>query len=331
MTFLKKIYQFVDKYIIIVLIFLISLNASLLYWYQRGEVKEMDKPRYHFYFVGQNLVDPFWKEILRGVEDASSKFNVVVEHNAPRFNNPMEELRYLDIAITSKVDGILTHAANNKQTTDLINKGYKIGIPIITMENDNKNSNRHSFIGTNSFVLGQQAAQLMIEATGGVANIAIIVSGDMELDTASQNLKISGFLSTIKEHVGMEVSQIYTSQMGILSAEEITQSIINTKSDIDAIFTASVVDTLGAAQLIVDRNRIGNYTLVGYGDSEIILRYISMGIIYGTVMSDPYQMGYQGVKALIDIKESNYVSSFIDTGVKVITLENLDEYQQEND
>ncbi len=331
MNTLKRIYTFLSKNIIIILLLLIIANSSFLYFYQRDDSKEPDKPQYHFYFVGQNLVDPFWREILRGAEDAATEFNVVVEHNAPRFNNPQEELRYLDIAITSRVDGIITHANSSIDSTELINKGYSLGIPIVTIENDNKNSNRNSFIGTNSFVLGKEAAQLMVKATGGRANIAIIVSSDVELDTASQNLKINGFLSTIKEYPNMQVSQVYTSQMGILSAEEITQTIINTQPEIDAIFTASMVDTLGAAQLIVDRNRISDYTLIGYGDSQNILRYISMGIIYGTVMSDPYQMGYQGIKALINIKENNNVSTFIDTGVNVITQENLHEYQKEND
>lgn len=331
MSRISKLYQFINKHIIIILIVLISVNSVFLYFYQREDVKEPDKPLYHFYFVGQNLVDPFWKEILRGVQDAATEYGVVVEHNAPRFNNHHEELRYLDIAITSKVDGIITHASTGAEVTSLINRGYAKGIPIVTIENDSKNSNRSAFVGTNSFVLGKEAAQLMIKATEGVANIAIIVSSNLELDTASQNLKLNGFLTTIKDFPEMKVSQVFTSQMGILSAEEITQSIINNHPDIDAIFTATVVDTLGTSQLIVDRNKIGDFTLIGYGDSENILRDISMGIIYGTVMSEPYEMGYESVKALINVKENNNVSTFIETGVKVITMENLYEYQQEND
>ena len=123
----------------------------------------------------------------------------------------------------------------------------------------------------------------------------------------------------------------YTSKMGILSAEEITQSIINSGESVNAIFTTNSVDTLGSAQLIVDRNKVGSVILVGYGDTINILRYIEKGIIYGTVMSDPYKMGYESLKALNDIKEKNNVSTFIDTGVKVITYDTLSEYDQTAD
>ncbi len=329
---MKKLILFIRSNVITILLILITINSVFLYRLQREEKPFLsEKPRYHFYFVGQNSVDPYWKEIRRGVEDAAAAYNVVVEFNSPRFNNPEEELKYLDIAIGARVDGIITHISNGVDSTELINRGYQEGIPIVTMENDNKNSNRNAFIGTNSFLLGKEAGQLMIEATEGKAKVAIIVNSDLDLDTASHNLRINGFLSAIKDYPDMQVVEVYTSQMGILSAEEITQNIINSQPEVDAILTTSSVDTLGAAQIIVDRNKVGSIALVGYGDLENILRYITMDIVYGTVISNPYQMGYEGIKALIGIKENNNVSTFIDTGVQVITGKNIDQYENQRE
>jgi len=329
MKALKKCSHFLKRSIIFILIILITISSIFLYLLkkEKNEIVTI-KPNYHFYLIAQNSVDPFWKEIKQGAESAAKNYNVVVEFNAPRFNNPKDELKFLDIAIVSNVDGIITHVSSGFDFTQLINNAYEKGIPVVTIENDDKESSRNTFVGTNSFLLGKEAAKLMIEATGGIANIAIIVSNDYELDTVSQNLKINGFLSTIKDYPNMKIAKIYTSKMGILSAEEITQSIINSKQNINAIYTTNSVDTLGSAQLIVDLNKVGNIQLVGYGDTEGILRYIRNGIIYGTVMSDPYRMGYESVKALIDIKEKNNVSTFIDTGVKVIKKDNLDEYER---
>ncbi|ABR48968.1 periplasmic sugar-binding protein [Alkaliphilus metalliredigens QYMF] len=319
----------VTKYLIFILVFLICVTGILLLWLRSSKVTIFtENPRYHFYFVGQNAVDPYWKEIRQGAEQAARDHNVVVEFNAPRFYSPEEELKYLDIAILSEVDGIITHVSSGEDFTTMINKAYYGGIPVVTVENDDKISNRAAFVGTNGFLLGTEAGKLMVEATGGKANIAIIVSNNFEPDAASQNIRINGFLSELKEYPDMEVVQTYTSRMGILSAEEITQSILNGGKDIDAIFTMTSVDTLGSVQLIIDQNKVGEITMIGFGDAESTLRYIEKGIIYGTVMSDPYRMGYESVQALIDIKEKNNVSSFIDTGVKVIKRENLHEYEE---
>ncbi len=314
--------------ILIMLLILCTAAAATLYWLQREEADVLQAtPQYHFYFIGQNSVDPFWREVRLGVEGAAKDFNVGVEFNSPRFNNPQEELMFLDIAVLSEVDGIITHVANGADFNEQINRAYSIGVPVVTIETDANDSDRSTFVGTNSFLLGKEAARLMIKATSGMANIAVIVSSDLEKDAVSENLKLNGFLSTINDYPNMRVVEIFSSQMGILSAEEISQTIIKDYPEVDAILTTNSVDTLGAAQLIVDQNRVGEVVLVGHGDTTNILRYIRNGIIYGTVMSDPYKMGYESLKALVDIKEDNNASTFIDTGVKVITEENLLEFE----
>lgn len=316
------------NYIIALLLIFILITGFIFYKIQTyDQITTLNQPKYHFYVISQSSADPFWKEIRLGIEKAAKQNNVAVEFNSPRFNNPEEELKYLDIAVISKVDGIITHVPPEANFTEAINRAYQKNIPVVTVENDDMNSNRNAFVGTNSFQLGKEAGNLMIEATNGKAKIGIIVSNDYDLDEVSQNLKINGFLSTIKSHQEMEVVKIYSSRMGILSAEEITQSILKDHPEINAIYTTNSVDTLGCSQVIVDSNKVGAVTLVGYGDTENILRYIGKGIIYGTVMSDPYKMGYESIKALIDIKEKENTSTFIDTGVKVITMKNLQEYE----
>lgn len=325
-TLKEKFFKLLDK-VIIVSIIAISISGFLLYKFQTAQKPIFAKvPEYHFYMVGQNSVDPFWKEIKMGAMEAAKYYNVALEFNAPKFNNIQEELKYLEIAIFSKVDGIITHVANNEEFVNLIEEAYKEGIPVITVENDAKDSKRQAFIGTNSFHLGEEAAKLLAKATKGKANIAIIVSNDYQLDSVNQNLKINGFLDAIKNYPEMKVVRVYTSKLGTLSAEEITQSIISGKDKINAIYVTDSVDTIGTAQVVVDFNKVGEITVVGYGDTPDILRYIEKGVIYGTVMSDPYKIGYESVKAMVEFKKKNTVSTFVDIGVNVITKENVNEY-----
>lgn len=329
MKTLNKFFLAVKNNIILILIIMIAALGIYLYKLQRTDKPIFIKsPVYHFYMVAQNSVDPFWKEVMLGAMDAAKYYNVAVEFNAPKFNNIQEELQYLDIAILSKVDGIITHVSSDAEFTNLIDEAYKQGIPVITIENDAKDSKRLSYIGTNSFQLGEEAGKLMIKATKGKANIAVIVSNDYQIDTVSQNLKINGFLNAIKDYPDMKVVKVYTSKLGTLSAEEITQSIVSSNQNIDAIYTTDSVDTIGTAQVVVDFNKVGNIEIVGYGDTQDILRYIDKGIIYGTVMSDPYKMGYESVKSMVEIKDKNNVSTFVDTGVNIITKSNLNEYMK---
>jgi ribose transport system substrate-binding protein len=332
MNGLSKLLKFLYRHAIFILALMIIITSLVFWGIQKSDLKAFtSRPRYHFYFIAQNSVDPFWNEVRQGVEQSADDNNVVVEFIAPRFNNPQEEFKYMDIAIASEVDGIITHAPNGIDFTDIIDKAYDKGIPVITIENDASESKRYAFVGTNSFVLGKEAAKLLIEATGGKANIAIISNSDLDQGSIEHNLKMNGFISTLKDYPDMKVLKNYTSKMGILSAEEITQTIIDSKDNINAIFTVSTGDTLGSAQLIVDRNRVGSMVLVGYGNSEEIIRYIEKEIIYGTVISDPYKIGYESVKTLVDVKDGKSIPTFIDTKVKVITKQMLEKKLENQD
>lgn len=327
----KKLVDFINRQAILILI-IANLAASLLLMYTKNDREQtvFAKPLYHFYFITQNSTDPFWREVIMGANKAAKDNNVVIEFCSPRFNDPKEQLKYLDIAILSKVDGIITHVPTTGDFTSLIDRAFFKGIPVITFENDDNKSKRYSFVGVNSFEVGKKAAELMIKATGGRANIAIITSNDLNQDLVENNLKMNGFFSAIKDYPEMKVVKTYTSKMGILSAEEITQKIIDSQEKINAIFTVSSADTLGAAQLIVDRNKVGEIILVGYGGSEEIIRYIDKEIIYGTISSDPFQMGYESVKALIDIKSSKNVPYYINTELKVLTKETIEEFKKKS-
>lgn len=304
---------------------LLALNALLIWQRQDITPVAKDIPKYHFYVIFQNSVDPFWDEVRRGVEDAARQYGAAVEFQAPRFNNWSEEGQYLDIATLSGVDGIITHAANDPLFIELINKADDQGIPVVTIENDAKDSRRRTFVGSDSSVLGRQAGDLINEATGGQAKIAVIMSSDSQKDSVTQNVIVDGFLRSLGDKPGMEVEKIYTSKLGILSAEEITRSIINTK-DVNAIFCVDTVDTIGVAQTLVDFNKVGEMTVVGYGVTSEIIRYIDKGVLYGTVMGDPYRIGYESLRSLVQIKENQETPDFVDTGVNFITRSNLQMY-----
>jgi len=328
MNTLRNIYRFLYRQAILILLILIFGASIVLFYSSKEDVKlPVSKPTHHFYFIAQNSVDPFWEEVIKGVEKSAKDNNVVVEFYAPRFNDPQEELKYIDIATISKVDGLITHVSNKVSFTDYIDKAYNNKIPVITFENDDSESKRNAFVGTNNFIIGRQAAKLLVEATDGKANIAVISNNDLDQSSIENNLKMNGFMSILKEYPQMKIIKTYLSQMGTLSAEEITQTIIDSRNEINAIFTISAADTLGTAQFIVDRNKVGNIILVGYGSSEEILRYIDREIVYGTVASDPYKMGYESLKALVDIKAGKSVPTFIDTEVKIITKKNLDTFR----
>lgn len=286
------------------------------------------KPKYHFVVIKPNIDDYFWNGIKKGIELAARDLNVAVELETSSFNNTDEQIMYLNIAIASKVDGIIINAVNDKLITPYINKAERLNIPVVTIENDAKDSKRKAFISTINFEAGVKAGNMLIEATDGKANVAIIMNkypGNEE--NVSENLKIQGFEDTVKKQKGISIVAKLVSDNGVFGAEDVTQKVLSKYGDVNTIFCLSSRDTIGAAQVIVDQNKVGKVTIIGYGDSGDILRYIENGVIYGTIVSDSVKIGYDSIKNLTEIKENKNVSIFIDTGLYKVTSKNIKEYK----
>lgn len=78
----------------------------------------------------------------------------------------------------------------------------------------------------------------------------------------------------------------------------------------------------------MDLNKVGQITIIGYDDAPEILRYIEKGVIYGTVVANPYEIGYESIRSLVEIKKNRMTSTYVDTGAKVVTCCNIEEYMQ---
>lgn len=284
------------------------------------------KPEYHFVVIAQNM-DSFWQSVREGCIAAAEDFNVAVEFNAPRLTNLEEQMRYLNIAIASRVDGIITHVLDEGKFTPLIDKAVDAGIPVITIDSEATKSKRSAYIGTSTYNLGSEAGKLLLKSGKVRANVYIIIKSYMDgLENVSENLRVKGFKDALADEPLVSV-KTQASSTGYFSAEEVTRRILNNDPAVDTIVCTSAEDTISAAQIVVDLNRVGEITIIGYGDSQEILRYIGKGVIYGTLVSNPDQIGYQSIKSLVEIKKNMMTSSaYVDTGVIVVTRENVDEY-----
>lgn len=315
---MKGFKKWVGQYLIVLLLLLVLSASGTLVWLKHLNGKIVEKaPMYHFYFIAQSSVDPFWQQIEAGAKQAAKDYNVYLEYVAPRFSDPELAYKYLDIATLANTDGIVTYVPNDPKYSALINTADKNNIPVITVDSDASSSRRLAYVGANSYTFGKEAAKLMIEATKGKAKIAIISNETLLEDALEYDLKMNGFVSELKMYPNIEIVKTYTSKLGVISSEEIVQEIISNEPDINAIFTLSASDTLGCARLIVDRNLVGKMTLVGTGRSDKILDYIDKGIIHSTIESDGYSIGYMSVEALVDVKDKKHTPTYIHTQINI--------------
>jgi len=289
----------------------------------------MKKPIYHFAVILNNTDEPYIKDVEKGLNDTANSFNTAIEIN---YSNGVDDykdaIKYINIAIDSKVDGIITHAYDTDEFQKLIDKAEENKIPVITLDAALSNTKGSAFVGTNGFETGSKAGRLVAEALDGKAKVAIILES---LEKSGKgNLKLDGFNNGIKNYKDIKIETIKVSNTGILGANDVTQEILNNHPQLNAIVCTSSKDSIGAAQSVVDFNRVGDITIIGYGSTPEILSYIQKGVIYGTIVPGAYKIGCDSIKTLVNLKENKRVSSYIHTDSIVITKSNLKDYLKQN-
>ena len=183
----------------------------------------------------------------------------------------------------------------------LVDKAQESKIPVITLDADLSTSKGAAYVGTNGFEIGSKAGQLVAEALNGKAKIAIILESSGV--NGKVNLKLDGLNNGIKGYKDIKVETVEISDNGILGANNVTQEILNNHPDVNAIVCTSSKDAIGAAQLVVDFNRVGDITIIGYDSTPEILSYIQKGVIYGTIVPGAYKIGCDSIKTLVGLKE----------------------------
>ena len=73
------------------------------------------------------------------------------------------------------------------------------------------------------------------------------------------------------------------------------------------------------------RKRVkGKIIFVGFDTSQIFIDAMRAKQLHGIVVQNPFNMGYLGVRTMVDSLQGKTVEKRIDTGVTMITLDNLD-------
>jgi ribose transport system substrate-binding protein len=99
--------------------------------------------------------------------------------------------------------------------------------------------------------------------------------------------------------------------------------------NLGGFFGVSAPGGPGAARAVKAAGKVGKVTIVGFDDTPECRQYIKEGVIQATVAQRPYDMGYRAIKVLIDARKGKKpANKIIDTGVLVITKDNLEETKQ---
>lgn len=331
----------------------VIIGAILAGFYHAGFAEEMVTETYDKYYmmITEDNTSSIWTSIYEGAREHAIEENAYVDWLGEDLQTGYSVEEMMQIAIASGVDGIIVTANEDEKLAQLIDEAAAADIPVVTLYGDSPNSKRCSFVGVGSYNLGReygrQALQIIEEKkqeNGGKeaseeqqpaigtddrpARITVLVNAyAQDLD---QNILCSGIQETIeqekKENTQVELNLLPVDDTNAFSVEESIRDIFMEQEIPDIIICLNELNTTCVYQAVVDYNRVGEVSILGYYDSDTIINAIDRNVIYATVSIDTRQMGEFCIDALQEYHELGYTSQYFTADITLIDKNNVEQY-----
>jgi len=293
------------------------------------------KEEIHYGVLGKS-VGPYWNVVRKGAEDAGKELGVKVTVFMPQKEDIPQQIETVETWISMGFKGMAVAPSDPEALVSPINSAMKKGIPIITIDTDSPNSERICYIGTDNYTAGRAAGKEMAEILNGKGKVAI-ATGSL---TAMNSLeRMRGFEDAIKEYPEIViVKPILCDNEETPKAVELAETALLNNPDLNAFFGVYAFNGPSAAKAVKAAGKKGEVHIVSFDVTDEHLYLINEGVIDATIAQKQYLMGYEGVKIIHNMskngvketldslpknEEGDYI---IDTGVDVVSKENLEEY-----
>jgi len=268
--------------------------------------------QYHYTFYLPATDSSFFRKLKLGAMDAAEALDCALTfHSSDGGTDDLEMAPY------SGVDGLAVYLhSKDSHMSDIFNSITTADIPIVQIENSIDLNDKTFFIGTNGFEVGKAIGDL-ITRSPKTGNDVLLVYSQKNPGLRSDSSLIELGLKSADEKRPLNIRTTLTT-LNPLDAEKITYNFLSREPRPDFIVLTDPRDTLVTVQTIVDLNLVGSVQIIGFGEDENIREYMDKGILLGSIVRNPYRIGYSTVMALKEISQSGYTSAFVDTGINVI-------------
>lgn len=270
---------------------------------------------------------PFFDDCNTGGKTAADKLGVEYQWIAPADTQGSTQVKIIEDLIAKHVDGIGISVNEPKSVMEAIQKAIDAGIKVITFDSDSPDSARSMYIGTSNKAAGVTMGEAMAAACGGKGKVAIVTG---QLGAVNLNERIDGVKEALAKYPDMSVIELQGTDDDLAKAVTVVENIFRANPDLVGIFGVSQVGGPAIAKVLAGQefsSLKGTVTVLAFDDLADTIQGINDGYITAMMVQRPITMGQLTVEHLVaQITGEETTSENIDTGVTVVTKDNLGSY-----
>ncbi len=276
-----------------------------------------------------NGASDFWKLAEAGVKKAQEELpNYDLQLKYPEQAAAAIQQRLMDDLVAAGVSAIMVSAVDPKSSTEALNR---IGaqVPLFTTDSDAPDTNRVAYIGSSNTDAGMQAGEIAKKAMpdGGTC---IGFVGLLGADNARE--RIDGMKAALAGS-NVELIDVRGDDIDMTRAKRNVEDALAANPDIDCMVGFYSYNPPRIYEVLKESGKLGEITVVAFDEDPITLGGVKEGSIAGTVVQQPYEWGYQGMKLMAAYLEGDKsmipADALVIVPTAIIDASNVDAFEAE--
>jgi len=276
-----------------------------------------------------NGASDFWKLAEAGVKKAQEELpNYDLQFKYPEQAAAAVQQRLMDDLVAAGVSAIMVSAVDPKTSTEALNR---IGgqVPLFTTDSDAPDTNRIAYIGSSNTDAGTQAGEIALKALpeGGkcIGFVGLPGADNARERIEGMKAKIAGSKVELIDVRGDDIDQT--------RAKRNVEDALAANPDIGCMVGFYSYNTPRIYEVLKEAGKLGQITIVAFDEDPITLGGVREGTIAATVVQQPYEWGYQGMKLMAKYLEGDKSvvpeNKLVIVPTKIIDKANVDAFEAE--
>ena len=311
-------------FLLIVLVVIATMSCN-----KPGGPAASGKKKLTIAVIPKGTTHEFWKSIHAGSNKAASELSAqgneveVIWKGPLREDDREQQIQVVEGFTSQGMDGIVLAPLDNRALVRPVEDAKRAGVPTVIIDSALESDAIVSFVATDNRKGGVLAADRLGQLLNGKGKVLVLRYAEGSASTTDRE---EGFLGEIKQKFpGIEL--VSTDQYAGATrdtAKRASENLLNRFGDeVQGIFTPNESATAGMLLALQDIGKAGKVTFVGFDASQVFIDAINANQLHGIVVQNPFNMGYLGVRSIVDHLQGKPVEKRIDTGVTMVTRDNL--------
>ena len=269
----------------------LSLLSCIIFLISCGEKSNKVK----LAFVTNATAD-FWSYGKAGAEKAESEYDDIEIEFKMGDGTAAKQREICDALLVRGFKGIAISPPNPTGQQQMINDWAKKST-IITVDSDASESDRLFYLGTNNVEAGRQAGELLKEALPNGGKVMVFVGVGDQANAVERYQGLKEAVTGTK----IEILDLRTDEGDISKARRNAEDTLTKYPDLAGMVGLWAYNAPACLKAVKDKGVAGKVKIVAFDEEVDTLNAIDTGEIHGTVVQNPYEFGYQAIKALRSI------------------------------